>query len=141
MKVFMTSFVTTLGVKVYVPDDWDDRDPTARAVTLRHEAVHMRQKGSHWLGGIIFSLKYLFWPLPAVWARARRDYEQEAYAESLRAWVDYERMDVIISDTYRLHVIEHFMGSDYFWTWPWRDSIEDWYDGVVEEIIRAKKAN
>lgn len=141
MKEFMTRFVTTMGNKVYVPTGWDDRDDTSKAVTMRHEAVHIRQKGRRWYGGIVFGLKYLLWPLPAVWARGRRDIEQEAYAESMQALADYGRLDVIISDEYREHIIGQFMSANYFWTWPWRESLENWYDGIVEEIIRVKKAN
>ena len=43
MMNFMESFVTTIGNTVYVPSAWDSKSPSAKAITMRHERVHMRQ--------------------------------------------------------------------------------------------------
>ena len=137
MRTFMTSFVTTIGVVVFVPKGWDDREDESRAATLRHERVHMRQRRA--MGGFLFVLRYLWWPLPLVFAIGRRNIEQEAYAESLRAWVEYRGTSILDDHNYREHILSHFSGSNYFWTWPWRTSLERWYDGVVEDL-RAEQA-
>lgn len=136
MNVFMTDFVTTIGETMYVPGSWDDRDDTSKAVTLRHEAIHVRQKDRY--GSLLYMLRYTFWPLPILWAKGRRDIEQEAYAETLKAWSDYDAEYVILDATFRAKVINQFMSANYFWTWPWRDSVARWYDDTVREIIRDK---
>ena len=139
MKRFMDGFVTTVGETVYVPVDWEERDYTSRAVTMRHEAVHIRQK-QKW-GAVWFTVKYLIWPLPTLFAWGRYSIEREAYAESLRAWSDFGRLDIIKSSEYRAHTVGHFMGASYFWAWPWRKSVENWYDTTVDRIVAARTTN
>lgn len=134
MKTFMTGYVTTIGEKVYVPSDWEDRDYLLRAVTLRHERVHMRQKKR--VGMLAFSFLYLFWIFPIGLALSRRMFEQEAYEESLRASVEYFGEAVLKDPIYRQRIISHFVGPDYLWTWPFRGSIEAWYDDLVMSIQR-----
>ncbi len=36
MRSYLDSFQTTIRRTVYVTDDWDDLDPRARYVTMRH---------------------------------------------------------------------------------------------------------
>ena len=43
MRSYLDSYQTTIGKTVYVTADWDDCDADERYVTLRHEAVHLRQ--------------------------------------------------------------------------------------------------
>jgi hypothetical protein len=43
MTSYLGAFQTTIGRTVYVTPDWDDWEPDRRYVTLRHEAVHLRQ--------------------------------------------------------------------------------------------------
>jgi hypothetical protein len=132
MKTFMTSFVTTMGNVIYVPRSWDERDSTSKAVTLRHERVHMRQKRKR--GMLLFGIMYLVWPLPAIFAMSRLRWEQEAYAESLRAWVEYSGPGVLEDSKYREHILNHFTSSNYFWTYPFRKKLEKWYDDLVATI-------
>ena len=134
MNSFMTSFVTTVGERVYVPHGWTERDYLARAATLRHERVHMRQKKR--LGMILFMLQYFLWVLPAVFAVGRRKLEQEAYAESLRASVEYWGPSMLDDKSYREHIIGQFTGANYLWTWPFRGHLEAWYDDLVTTIRR-----
>jgi hypothetical protein len=129
---FMTAYTTTLGTTVYVPDLWESRDPVRRIITLRHERVHMRQRAR--LGALRFLLTYALWILPAGLALGRRNLEQEAYEESLRSYVYYLGVEILDDSEMRANVISHFLGPDYFWMWPFRKSIEAWYDRVVSEI-------
>lgn len=139
MKTFMTDFITTVGETVYVPAGWDNKDDTSKASVLRHERVHMRQKRRY--GSFFFFLRYFCWPLPAVWAIGRRNLEQEAYAESLRAYVDYYGLKALDDVTTRDYIIGHFMGANYFWTWPWRKSLNAWYNKLVETILHERTSN
>ena len=138
MSRFMRDFVTTIGTTVYVPAAWDSWSVESRYVLLRHERVHMRQRAKY--GSLIFALAYLFFPLPCVFAYARMRFEQEAYAESLKATVDISelgRQRVQYPRTKEIYV-GYFTGASYFWTWPWRKSIENWYDRAVDEALKAR---
>jgi hypothetical protein len=139
MKTFMTAFVTTVGDTVYVPVGWEGRPDASRASTLRHERVHIRQKRRY--GAFLYLLRYFCWPLPAVWAVGRRDLEQEAYGESLRAYVDYYGMRMLNDVELRQNIIGHFMGANYFWTYPWRKSLNSWYDDLVKTIRHERTSN
>jgi len=131
MRSFMTSFVTTIGATVYVPDGWDKRDSKLRAVTLRHEMVHMEQERRY--GSLLFRLLYLF-VLPGGLAFYRAKFEKEAYTESLRGLVQVYGVRVLDNDEYRDYVLHHFTSAEYFWMWPFRKSLLRWYAGVVQQL-------
>ncbi len=139
MGTFMTDFLTTVGETVYVPAGWDDRSDARKAAVLRHERVHMRQRRRY--GTFFFFLRYTCWPLPAVWAIGRRDLEQEAYGESLRAYVDYYGMRALSDPAMRERTIMHFMGHTYFWTYPWRKPLNSWYSDLTDTIRRERTSN
>ena len=58
MKTFMTTFVTTIGSKVYVPSSWE-WDETSKISVLRHERVHILQKKKY-----TFAVSYTHLTLP-----------------------------------------------------------------------------
>jgi hypothetical protein len=132
MRTYLHSYQTTIGRTVYVTPDWDARDPDERYVTLRHEAIHLRQFRAYTLPGM--ALLYLFVPLPMglAWFRAR--FEQEAYAESIRAAAEVWGPAYPRRAAYRGHIIEQFTGPNYGWMWPFRRSLERWYDRVLDEL-------
>lgn len=130
MRNFMRTFTTTIGCTVYVPSGWDVRPPKSKMIILRHERIHMRQRARL---GWWYSLSYLFLPLPAVWSYFRMRYEMEAYEESLRAVMEYYGAPSFTPALRRTY-IEHFTGPEYFWTWPWRKRIEDWYDDFLKQL-------
>jgi hypothetical protein len=139
MKTFMTQFITTYGDDIYTPDGWDDRDPLSKCITLRHERVHIRQKQRYfrkikWLSFFWFSVRYTMWLLPAFLAMGRKLIEQEAYEESLRARAEYLGVDVLEDKEYRDHIVNHFLSANYFWTWPYRKAVEEWFDDTVLKI-------
>ena len=146
MKTFMTAFITTYGDDIFTPDGWDDNDPLTKCVTLRHERVHLRQKLRYfrsipWLSALCFSLRYTLWILPAGLAMGRKLIEQEAYEESLRARAEYLGVAVLDDASYRKSVVNHFLSADYFWTWPFRKSVEAWYDATVLKIRLEMRAS
>lgn len=133
---FMTNFITTIGYTVYVNTGWDIASEVGKVIVLRHERVHMRQRRKY--GALLFSLMYLLLPLPCVFAYFRRQFEMEAYAETLMAIAELNpsQIPVMQSHGHREHVIGFFMGPAYFWTWPFRKQLERWYDDALGEALR-----
>jgi hypothetical protein len=132
MNSYLDAFQTTIGGTVYVTADWNERDADERYVTLRHEAVHLRQFRSFTLPGM--ALLYLLMPLPMglAWFRAR--FEKEAYAESIRAAAEVWGPAYPRRPEFRRHVIEQFLGAAYGWMWPFRGALERWYDRVLASL-------
>ena len=73
---------TTIGRTLYVTADWDQRDPSERYCTLRHEAVHLQQFRRWTLPGM--AIFYLLLPLPVGLAYFRARFETVSYTH-LRA--------------------------------------------------------
>jgi hypothetical protein len=136
MRGFMTDFITTIGYTVYVPSSWALYPEYEKMVILRHERVHMRQRAKY--GPVLFSFLYLFFPLPCFFAYFRMKFEQEAYAESLRALVELldSGRSMVQMPVLREQYIGFFTGASYFWTWPWRVRLEKWFDGAVKAALR-----
>ena len=132
MNSYLDSFQTTIGRTVYVTADWDDRDDDHRYVTLRHEAVHLRQFRSFTLPGM--AALYLLLPLPMGLAWFRAYFEKAAYAESIRAAAEVWGPAYPRRPEYRRYVIDQFMGAAYGWMWPFRGALERWYDQVLAGI-------
>jgi hypothetical protein len=132
MRTYLDSFQTTIGRTVYVTADWDDWEPDRRYVTLRHEAVHLRQFRTFTLPGM--ALLYVLLPLPMGLAWFRAYFEKEAYAESIRAAAEVYGSDYPRRPDYRRYIIDQFLGPSYGWMWPFRGHLERWYDGVLARL-------
>ncbi len=132
MRTYLDSYQTTIGATVYVTSDWDDWDPDRRYVTLRHEAIHLRQFRSYTLPGM--ALLYIFLPLPIGLAWFRAHFEKQAYEESIRAAAEVWGPHHPRRDDYRRHVIDQFTGASYGWMWPFRAGLERWYDRVLASV-------
>lgn len=135
MKAFMTTFTTTVGYTVYVPSSWSTMSIRGQVVILRHEAVHMRQVRKY--GRLLFGFLYLVCWLPVFRAKWRRDFEMEAYEESLR--VLHEFGEDLANIVLRTRMIAHFTSAEYVWTWTKEADIEAWYDTTTRKIIGEKK--
>jgi hypothetical protein len=132
MTSYLDGFHTTIGQAVYVTADWDDRDSDDRYVTLRHEAVHLRQFRRFTLPGM--AVLYLLLPLPFGLAWFRAQFEKAAYAESVRAAAEVWGPAYPRSAAYRRRVIEQFTTAAYGWMWPFRAGLERWYDQVLASL-------
>lgn len=135
-KKFMTTYVTTIGKTVYVPDDWNTWEDPRKIIIIRHERVHMRQ--ARRLTFPVFALLYILLPLPLglAWFRAR--FEWEAYTESIRAARDVYG-DFVLSDAnYRASIVGQFTTGAYGWMWPFKKTVERWYDAAVLKVLMEK---
>jgi hypothetical protein len=131
MRGYLDDYVTTIGSRVYVSSDWDARTDGDRWATMRHEAVHLRQF-RRWTVPVMGFL-YLLIPLPMGLAYFRMRFERAAYEETIRVSAElYGR--AYVEGELRAHVIDQFCGPTYGWMWPFRRSLERWYDAQVEAL-------
>lgn len=131
-KDFMTRYTTTIGTTVYTPTSWDSMPETSRMTILRHERVHMQQAQLY--GRLLFSLLYLFWPLPLGLAYYRAKFEMEAYTETLQAQYEYHGEAAIVSALNKQFIVGQFTSGAYGWMWPFKSKVEAWYDRQVQWI-------
>lgn len=136
MRSYLDSFQTTIGKTVYVTPDWDDWSADRRYVTLRHEAIHLRQFRKLTLP--VMAAIYILLPLPMGLAWGRAWLEREAYAESIRAAAEVWGMAAVLDAGYRKHVIDQFTGPSYGWMWPFRNHLERWYDSVLATLEQQR---
>jgi hypothetical protein len=136
MRDYLDGYCTTIGQRLYVTGDWHDLDPDDRYITLCHEVVHMQQFRRWTRPGM--GLLYLMFPLPMglAWFRAR--FEKEAYAETLRASAEVYGLEHIRAESMRERIIGQFTSASYGWMWPFRQSMERWYDAVVAELEQVE---
>lgn len=135
MPNFMTMFITTIGFVVYVPADWSVYTPTQRIIVLRHERVHMQQRVKY--GMLLYSFLYLLFPLPGGLAYFRAKFEMEAYAETLLAMCELHvsGAGIVQTRSFKEATLAHFLGPEYFWMWPFRKTIEAWYDDAAKKAV------
>lgn len=129
---FMTAVTTTIGYTVYVSDNWLQKAPDERVGTLRHERVHMRQRRER--GAFVFGFLYLFAWFPIGLAKWRRDFEMEAYEETMRAVVEQRGYQFILKKDFREHIVNQFLSANYFWAWHSRKDVETWYNDACVRI-------
>ena len=127
MSSYLTSYHTVLFGVLWVPESWDRLDDVDRVVLLRHERVHLRQRRR--MGDVVMGFVYLvpFFPIGLAWGRAR--IEWEAYEETIRA--THEHYGLAAAKALRGHIVDRFVGPDYGWMWPFRRTVESWFDDVI----------
>lgn len=147
---FSSHFTTTVGETVYFPSRKSvEIDYQTSWTVLCHELVHVednRKNGWLTLGyympqslaflALLAPVLWSWWPLlalafllplPAPW---RRDAEMRGYAMSMAVWYWYHRSG--IPTALKAEVVGHFMGSEYYWPWPFKQT-------VTEEVGRWSK--
>lgn len=131
MTTYMTQYTTVLGRTIYVPSSWATRADDEKYITLRHEAVHLRQSKRYTMLGMAFMYALPIFPVGLAYGRAR--IEWEAYAETLRAVAEVFGIDAARSPQQRKHIVHQFTSASYGWMWPFPKTIERWID---EELAR-----
>ena len=139
-------YTTTIGKRMYVPDDWYNRSPRLRYEVLRHELVHMRQF-RRWpfrffdlpvlrlVNFLTVSFCYLL-VLPTK-RTMRAKFEREAYTQTLL--VRYEiygpyTLDIAMRLTSKMARV--FGGPDYFYMWSAPDA-RKWAAATMEAIEKG----
>ncbi|NUP11520.1 MAG: hypothetical protein HOW73_36205 [Polyangiaceae bacterium] len=135
-REFMTRYYTVIGDTLYVPQGFDNFDPVDVVITLRHERIHLRQRRRYTFLGM--SIIYLLLPFPLGLAYGRARIEWEAYTETLRAVRELKGEQAMRSQALRQRIISQFTSAAYGWMWPFRSTIERWYDEALKEIERQR---
>jgi hypothetical protein len=129
---YLTIYHTVIGDTLYVPSAWQTASDAERAIVLRHERVHLRQRRRY--GTLLMTFLYLvpFFPLGLAYGRAR--IEWEAYRETLRATAELLGLDAARAPELRRRIVRRFTGPDYGWMWPFQGMVERWYDAALTSI-------
>ncbi|HRI71746.1 MAG TPA: hypothetical protein PK156_46255 [Polyangium sp.] len=134
-RTYLSSYITTLGHTIYVPDDFDSWDPRRALEILRHEAVHVAQFERYGWIGMILLYGVLPLPMGLSWFRARLEWE--AYEETFWATAEVEGIAAARSPELRAQIVRRFTGPDYAWMWPFPRMVERWIDEVLAEIEKT----
>lgn len=131
-KSYLTHYHTVIGYTLYTPESWERTADLDRVITLRHERIHLRQRQRY--GFFVMAFLYLipFFPLGLAYGRAR--IEWEAYTETLRATAELCGLEQARSPALREMIVQRFTGGDYGWMWPFRRSVERWYEAALQQI-------
>jgi hypothetical protein len=129
---YMTHYVTTMGSTIYVHAGWDERDDVSRYVTLRHEAVHLRQFRRYGRVGMTFLYLLPIFPLGLALGRARLEWE--AYAETLRATAEARGIEAARDPALHAHIVAQFTGPAYGWMWPFPRTVRRWIATTLDEL-------
>jgi hypothetical protein len=81
---------------------------------------------------------YLFLPCPLglAWFRARLEWE--AYTETLRATLELRGEEAVRAPELRTRIVSQFTSAAYGWMWPFRTTVERWYDDALHEILAER---
>jgi hypothetical protein len=138
MSTYASQYTTVLFHTIYTPSSWETRSDTERYITLRHEAVHLRQmkRYGYFVMGAMYALPIL--PIGLAWGRAR--IEWEAYAETLRAIAEVNGVEAARSTAVREHIVKQFTSAAYGWMWPFPRVVNGWIDAELANItLLARK--
>lgn len=129
---YLTVYHTVIGDTLYVPDSWHGAPDVERAIVLRHERVHLRQRRRLGLPLMAFLYFVPIFPLGLAYGRAR--IEWEAYTETLRATAELCGLGAARSPALRAQIVRRFTGPDYGWMWPFERQVQRWYDAALAAI-------
>ena len=129
---YMTHYHTVLGYTLYVPKTWFTASDVARAILLRHERVHLRQRRRYGFALMAFLYLIPFIPLGLAYGRARLEWE--AYCETLRATAELKGLAAARSPMLRQQIVARFVGPDYGWMWPFPKMVQRWYRAALQAI-------
>lgn len=132
-REYLTRYYTVIGDTLYVPIGFDGYDPRNVVITLRHERVHLRQRRRYTMLGM--TLIYLLLPFPLGLAYGRARIEWEAYTETLRATRDLRGRAALSDPALKERIVSQFTSPAYGWMWPFRASVERWFDDAVKMIL------
>ncbi len=133
-STYLTEYHTVLGTTLFLPSAWADTSDVDRAILLRHERIHLLQRRRFTPLGM--ALLYLLPIVPVGLAYGRARLEWEAYTETLIATAELKSLSAARCPELRRRIVGRFTGPAYGWMWPFRKTVERWYDQVIQELER-----
>ncbi len=130
---YLTHYHTAIGYTLYVPTSWGSSSDIDRVILLRHERVHLRQRRRLGMPLMVFLYLVPFCPLGLAYGRARMEWE--AYEETLRATAEF--YGTAAARGLREALVQRFTGPDYGWMWPFRRTVERWFETTMRAIERS----
>lgn len=134
-RAYMDRYTTVIGATIYLPASWTARSDVDRLITLRHEAVHLRQFAR--LGRPLMALLYLLPVIPMGLAVGRSRIEWEAYRETLLATAELRGLAAARDCRLHAHIVRQFTSSAYGFMWPFPRQVQGWIDDVIAQIERG----
>ena len=129
-REYLTLYHTVIGDTLFVPESWGQAGDIERAIVLRHERVHLRQRRRYGTLGMAFLYLVPFFPLGLAYGRARLEWE--AYEETL--WATAELLGLDAASALRDRIVSRFTRGAYGWMWPFRRSVERWVERALRQI-------
>lgn len=129
---YVSTYTTVLGSTIYLPSSWAERSDAARYITLRHEAVHLRQFRR--FGVVGMTLLYGLPLLPVGLALGRAWIEWEAYRETLRAYAEVLGLEAARDPALHAHIRLQFTGPAYVFMWPFPGMVQRRIDRELAEL-------
>lgn len=131
-RQYLSHYHTVLGDTLYVPACWEQSSDVEKAILLRHERVHLRQRRRY--GTALMTFLYLvpFLPIGLAYGRARLEWE--AYVETLRATAELQGFAAAADPALRRRIVSRFTGGAYAWMWPFPKQVERWYDRALADL-------
>ncbi len=132
---YLDAYTTVMGRTIYVPTTWTARSDVDRLITLRHEAVHLKQFARY--GRVVMSLLYLVPIVPFGLALGRARIEWEAYRETLRATAELRGVAAARDPALHAHIVRQFTSAAYGFMWPFPRQVQRWIDAAIDELDSA----
>ncbi|MCA9574626.1 MAG: hypothetical protein R3B40_18930 [Polyangiales bacterium] len=129
---YVSTYTTVLGCTIYLPSAWAERSDEARYITLRHEAVHLRQFRRFTVPGM--TLIYGLPLFPVGLALGRALIEWEAYRETLAAYADVYGIEGARDPALHAHIRLQFTGPAYVFMWPFPRMVQRAIDREVAAL-------
>jgi hypothetical protein len=133
-RSYLEHYHTVIGDTLYVPRSWAATDDVGRAIVLRHERVHLRQRRRYGLPLLAFLYLIPFLPLGLAYGRARLEWE--AYTETIRATAQYRGIAAAQAESLRQQIVARFTGGAYGWMWPFKRQVQRWFDRVLAQLTQ-----
>ena len=149
---FMKRYVTTLYPYIYVPSlPWKTHDNLGACATLAHEWVHLYDRKRMWLlfnflyaspqcfAPFVLLAFYNLWfllfllcllPIPSP-GRAWAEFRGYRMTIAIYYWLSGQTVDL-------KWIVEHFMGSSYYYMWPFRSFLMRKFRKEVEKIKKGE---
>lgn len=129
---YLQRYHTVIGDTLYVPLAWAATDDVDRAIVLRHERVHLRQRRRYGLPLLTFVYLFPFFPIGLAYGRARLEWE--AYTETIVATAEYRGINAARAESLRGQIVARFTGGAYGWMWPFERQVQRWFDRVLAQL-------